>query len=66
MSEVKRNECPNERVVNVRRWAVEWWAWPDGARIPSNGTEYVEAATKLEAEKILKARYPAIDRLEAH
>ena len=55
-----------ERVLKVRRFAVDWWAWPDGARIPSSGTEYVEAATKLEAEAILKARYPAIDRLEAH
>ena len=55
-----------ERLVNVRRWRVDWWAWIDGARIPSGGTEYVDAATKLEAEAILKARYPGIDRLEAH
>ena len=59
-------EDAGERVARVRAWQVDWWAWPDGARIPSSGTEYVEAKTAMEAEAILKARYPAIDRLEAH
>ena len=47
-------------------WAVEWYAYPDGARVSSRGTEYIEADSAIQAEAIAKARWPGIEEVSAH
>jgi len=51
---------PLDRLVSVRMYDVEWYAYPDGARISSRGVEPVKAVSKEQAEALLKARYPSI------
>jgi hypothetical protein len=46
-------------------WAVDWYAYPPGARVSSHGTEYIQADSAIQAESIVKARWPGVDEVSA-
>ena len=50
--------------TDMRKFVIQWWAWPEGARIPSRGEEVVHGDTREGAVRVFMSRFPAADRIE--